>query len=54
MRKYIKIFQQAEPALFRIHTEQVDVVTEFLMNFIKPEVLSECNSIRKLETIDFI
>ena len=54
MRKYIKIFQQAEPAIFRIHTEQVDVFTEFLMNFIKPEVLSECNSIRKLETIDFI
>ena len=54
MRKYIKIFQQAEPAIFRIHTEQVDVFTEFLMNFIKPEVLSKCNSIRKLETIDFI
>ena len=32
---------------------QVDVFTEFLMNFIKPEVLSRCNSIRKLKTIDF-
>ena len=45
MRKYVKIFQQAEPAIFRIHTEQVDVFTEFLTNFIKPEVLSKRNSI---------
>ena len=30
---------------------QVDVFTEFLTNFIKPEVLSERNSIRKLKTI---
>ena len=53
MRKYVKIFQQAEPAIFRIHTKQVDVFTEFLTNFIKPEVLSERNSIRKLKTIAF-
>ena len=53
MRKHIKIFQQVEPAIFRIYTKQVDVFTEFLTNFIKPEVLSECNSIRKLKTIDF-
>ena len=33
MRKYVKIFQKAEPAVFRIHTEQVDVFTEFLTNF---------------------
>ena len=52
-RKYVKIFQQAEPAIFRIHTEQVDVFTEFLTNFIKPEVLSERNGIRKLKTIGF-
>ena len=53
MRKYIKNFQQAEPAIFRIYTEQVDVFTEFLTNFIKPEVLFECNRIRKLKTVDF-
>ena len=53
MRKYVKMFQQAEPSIFRIHTEQVDVFTEFLTNFIKPEVLSELNSISKLKTIDF-
>ena len=53
MRKYVKIFQQAEPAIFRIHTKQVDVFTEFLTNFINLEVLSECNSIRKLKSINF-
>ena len=53
MRKYLKIFQQAEPAIFRIYTKQVDVFTEFLTNFIKPWVLSEYYTIRKLKTIDF-
>ena len=53
MTKYVKIFQQAEPEMFRIHSEQVDVFTEFSTNFIKPEVLSERNSIKKLKTIDF-
>ena len=51
MRKYVKIFQQAEPAIFTVHIDQVDVFTDF--DFIKPEVLSELNSIRKLKTIDF-
>ena len=41
MRKCVKIFQQAEPAILRIHAEQVDVFTKFLTNFIKPKVLSE-------------
>ena len=52
MRKYVKLFQQAETAIFRIHTEQVGVFAEFLRNFVKPEVLSEHNSIRKLKRID--
>ena len=51
MRKYVKIFQQAEPAIFTIHIDQVDVFTDF--DFIEPVVLSELNSIRKLKTIDF-
>ena len=53
IRTYLKIFQQAKPGIFRIHTEQVDVFTEFLTNVIKPEVLSKRNSIKKLKTIDF-
>ena len=51
MRKYVKIFQQAEPAIFTIHIDQVDVFTDF--DFIEPVVLSELNSIRKLKTVDF-
>ena len=53
IRTYLKIFQQAKPGIFRIHTEQVAVFTEFLTNVIKPEVLSKRNSIKKLKTIDF-
>ena len=45
MKKYVRIFQQAELAIFRIDTEQVDIFTEFLTNFIKPEVLFERNNI---------
>ena len=43
MRRSVKIFRQAEPAASRIHVVQVDVFTEFLINFIKPEVLSGNN-----------
>ena len=53
MGKYVKIFQNAEAAIFRIHIKQKDNFTEFLTNFIKPDVLSERNRIRKLQTIDF-
>ena len=28
IRKYVKIFQQAEPAIFRIRTKQLDVFTD--------------------------
>ena len=52
MIKYVKIFSTGRTCNFRIHTEQVDVFTEFLMNFINPKVLSKRNSIRKLKTID--
>ena len=41
MKRYVKIFQQAEPAVFRIHGEQLDVFEEFLISFIKSEVLKE-------------
>ena len=41
MKRNVKIFQQAEPAVFRIHGEQLDVFEEFLISFIKSEVLKE-------------
>ena len=53
MKRYLKIFKQAEPAIFRIHGEQLDVFKEFLINFIKPEVLATNNRVSKLTQIDF-
>ena len=43
MKRYVKIFQQAKPAVFRIHGEQLDIFEEYLINFIKPEVLGTNN-----------
>ena len=53
MKRYVKIFQQAEPVVFRIHGEQLDVFKEFLINFIKLEVLATVNRVSKLTQIDF-
>ena len=53
MKRYLKIFKQAEPAIFRIHGEQLDVFKEFLINFIKLEVLATNNRVSKLTQIDF-
>ena len=50
MSRYVKIFQEAEPAIFRIHAEQIDVVTGFLTNFFKTEVFSDNNHISKLKS----
>ena len=49
----MKVFQQAEPAVFRVHREQLDVFKEFLINLIKPEVLATNNWVSKLTQIDF-
>ena len=43
MKRYVKIFQQAEPAVFRIHREELDIFKEFLINFIEPEVSATNN-----------
>ena len=46
------LFQQAEPAIHKSHDNQVRVIQEFLACFIKPEILSQCNSISKLKKLD--
>ena len=53
MKRYVKVFQQAEPAVFRIYGEKLDVFKQFLINFIKPEVLAKNNRVSKLTQIDF-
>ena len=41
MKKFVKVFQQEEPAIYRIHTEQLNVFMEFLIDFVKPEVIAQ-------------
>ena len=48
LKQYVMLFQQAEPAIHKLHDNQVRVIREFLACFIKPEILSQCNSISKL------
>ena len=46
------LFQQAEPAIHKLHDNQVRIIREFLACFSKPEILSQCNSISKLKKLD--
>ena len=41
MKMFVKVFQQEEPAVYRIHTEQLNVFVEFLIDFVKPEVIAQ-------------
>ena len=47
MKKFVKVFQQEEPAIYRIHTEQLNVFIEFLIDFVKPEVIAQNKDIKK-------
>ena len=40
-KRYVKVFQQNEPAIYRIYPEQLNVFREFLVDFFKPEVIAE-------------
>ena len=48
MKKFVKVFQQEEPAVYRIHTEQLNVFMEFLIDFVKPEVIAQNKDVKKL------
>ena len=48
MKKFVKVFQQEEPAAYRIHTEQLNVFMEFLIDFVKPEVIAQNKDVKKL------
>ena len=41
MKMFVKVFQQEEPAVYRIYTEQLNVFVEFLIDFVKPEVIAQ-------------
>ena len=53
MKRYVKVFQQNEPAIFRIYPEQLNVFREFLVDFIKPEVIAENKKVSQLKKVDF-
>ena len=47
-KKFVKVFQQEEQAVYRIHTEQLNVFMEFLIDFVKPEVIAQNKDVKKL------
>ena len=53
MKGYVKVFQQNEPAIYRIYPEQLNVFREFLVDFIKPEVIAENKKVSQLKKVDF-
>ena len=50
MKKFLKVFQQEEPAVYRIHTDQLNVFMEFLIDFVKPEVIAQNKDAKKLKS----
>ena len=48
MKKFVKVFQQEEPAVYRIHTEQLNVFMGFLIDFVKREIIAQNKDVKKL------
>ena len=48
MKKFVQVFQQEKPAVYRRHTEQLNVFMEFLIDFVKPEVIAQNKDVKKL------
>ena len=53
MKRFVKVIQQEEPAVYRIHTEQLNVFMEFLIDFVKPEVITQSIDVKKLKKVNF-
>ena len=47
MKKFVKVFQQEEPAVYRIYTERLNVFMRFLMDFVKREVIAQNKDVKK-------
>ena len=45
----MKVFQQEEPAVYRIYTEQLNVFMEFLIDFVKPEAIAQNKYVKKFK-----
>ena len=53
MKKFVKVFHEQESAVYRIHTEQLNVFMEFLIDLVKPEVIAQNKDVNKLKKVDF-
>ena len=47
MKKFVKVSQQEEPAIYRTHTKQSNVFMELLIDFVKPEVIALNKDVKK-------
>ena len=48
MKKFVKVFQQEERAVYRIYTEQLNVFMGLLIDFVKREVIAQNKDVKKL------
>ena len=53
MKTFVKVFQQEEPAVSRIHTEQSNFFIEFLIGFVKLEVIAQNKDVKKPKKVNF-
>ena len=52
LKEYVMLFQQAKPSIHKLYDKQFKVLREFLGYFIKPEVLVQYNTPKKLKELD--
>ena len=52
LKQYVLKFEQKEPQIHKLNDEQFDLFNNFLACFIKPNVLNECTSHRKLTSLN--
>ena len=53
MKRYVLLFQQNEPAIFRIFPEQLVLFTEFVSYFLGPEIIDKHRTVKSIMSINF-
>ena len=53
MKRYVLLFQQNEPAIFRIFPEQIVLFREFVSYFVWPEIIDKYTTVKSLMSINF-
>ncbi|XP_062595254.1 uncharacterized protein LOC134256589 [Saccostrea cucullata] len=52
LKEFVVLFEMKEPLIHQLHERQMDLVKEFFLCFVKPEVVVEASSGSKLKAID--